>query len=38
MTNAALYARVSSARQRDEQTIVSQTDGAHRGGRRALGA
>src|SRR2546423_7166950 len=26
MTTAAIYARVSSARQRDEQTIVSQTE------------
>ena len=37
MTSAAIYARVSSARQKEQETIVSQTAGAARP-RRAAGA
>ena len=37
MTTAAIYARVSGARQKEEQTIGSQTTALSRG-RRALGA
>ena len=29
MSNAAIYARVSSARQKEQQTISSQTAGLH---------